>query len=270
MIKDEEGSGRRLAMKLENVQNLVFHTNTPMTSLTLNEWIDTNPDLVPDMITVPSLRRLIVRPRRGSGANGAFHAGLRVLGSGALGLGNVHVAGTIGAVTWIVHGRVGRILAGSISSGFSASIAGPLSTITVKGHASGDIAATDIRRAMVVGDLTNARWIAGATFGTDGVVGAAPDTFGTGKFKALTVRGQMRNSLVAAGVAPQGPVDFRSDFEAAVSFVDPESTVIRRISIRGGMDSDSRFIAGGLPRRVRVGTENIDPSTDMRFRTPPI
>jgi uncharacterized delta-60 repeat protein len=150
------------------------------------------------------------------------------------------------------------LLSGTLSAGGgvgSIVLAGLTGTIGV----SGSIGEVAIGR----GGLTNATILAGANLGSDGQLGGsgtAADTFSGAAIDKLKVAGAVTGSLIAAGLVPQDG-----------ALLGPGKTIaggtasrIGLISIRGGIDDASHFIAGAfggvaIPRKLK------DLSTDARF-----
>lgn len=226
------------------------------------------------MIKAASLGRLkSLIAKHGATGNGDVNVDLRLNENSSeplpLAIRTVRITGRIIGGTWFVNGGAGKVTAHSIGEGFSATIAGTLTGIATRYDAGGDIAARTLKRAKVGGDLRRARWLAGVQFGLDGMIGGGDDHFGPGRFESLTVVGQAMKTLIGAGIAPAGPGDILTDFTSEAMIVDPATNIVRRMTLRGGADADSRFIAGAFPKTITVGDRKIDPLSDERFRVNP-
>ena len=150
------------------------------------------------------------------------------------------------------------LLSGTFSAGGavgSISLLGLTGTIGV----SGSIGAISIGKS----GLANANILAGANFGSDGQLGGAgtaADTFAAASIGKLKVAGAVAGSLVAAGLDPAGGVLLAAGDTVAGG----AASRFGSISIHGGVDQASHFIAGAfgsvaIPRKLK------DIAADSRF-----
>ena len=127
--------------------------------------------------------------------------------------------------------------------------------------AGGTIAVNGAITSLLVDNLDQAKILSGANLGEDARLGGTEsnaDVFGVGVIGAVKVRGQIVNSIVAAGLNPNDGVIGNDDDTVTAG------STLRTLSAKGA-DENSRFYASTfgnvrLPRR-------IDPATDPRFET---
>gem|GEM_PF-6623419 len=136
-----------LSAKFNNVTDLTFNSDTPLKSLTVNNWQDNDPN--PDTITGPWLKKLIARQN--------FAADLTLTDDSApKTLGNVKVKGSITGGTWNIDGSGGKISAFDIDDDWSAVFTGNLAGLSTKSDAAGHINALSIKAISVKGNYTDA------------------------------------------------------------------------------------------------------------------
>jgi uncharacterized delta-60 repeat protein len=123
--------------------------------------------------------------------------------------------------------------------------------------ASGSIGTIGVR-----GDVAGGRILAGADLGAGGKVGGtgtSADTFAAATIDRITVRGPVSGSVVGAGLDPVDG-EFNDDDNEVVGGT---ASVIRSVSIRGGVDPSTKVYAGAFGRIRAPGT--IDPATSPNF-----
>lgn len=144
--------------------------------------------------------------------------------------------------TFFVNGALGKVSAGTVTGTIAS--------------------ANSIGNVSLFGSLTGAQVLAGANFGADGKAGGTgsnADTFAAGSIKAIKVSGSVATSTVAAGVNPvNGTYGDNDDL-----LLGGTGSAIQRVSIRGTIDTSSRFIAGAFGK-ARI-PQPVDPATDPHF-----
>ncbi len=207
-----------LKIRLHDVVDLSITSLTPIKSLSLNSWRDS--DMVMDMIAVAGLGRLVVKED--------FAAGLTLAGDiDDFVLGSVRVGGVISSGGWNVLGGVKTISAGSIDDGFSLFAAGELGCLKVAGDCGGSIRVGDAGKIYVGGEYSDA------------------DLMVAGGLDYLRVGGSMLNvNLRAGGVI--GSVKAESIINSMV-FAGIDD------SVSGLPASSEDFSDFGLIGRVRFG-----------------
>ena len=209
-----------LKIRLHDVVDLSITSLTPIKSLSLNSWQDTDMVMVMDMIAAAGLGRLVVKED--------FAAGLTLAGDiDDFVLGSVRVGGVISSGGWNVLGGVKTISAGSIDDGFSLFAAGELGCLKVAGDCGGSIRVGDAGKIYVSGEYSDA------------------DLMVAGGLDYLRVGGSMLNvNLRAGGVI--GSVKAESIINSMV-FAGIDD------SVSGLPASSEEFSDFGLIGRVRFG-----------------
>ena len=148
----------------------------------------------------------------------------------------------------------GIVIAGGISSLSVGDIDGSIScsgvlTNAKVGAVSGTIAAQSIH-ALNVASMSGATILAGANLGSDGQLGgsgSAADTYSAGQILELNVNGSIATSFIGAGADPvDGVLGDGDDISAG------EGSLIRRITVKKGIDAATRFEATSLPKTVSL------------------
>ncbi|HLZ10332.1 MAG TPA: hypothetical protein VKT80_17215, partial [Chloroflexota bacterium] len=145
---------------------------------------------------------------------------------GRASLGNVTVTGGLKSITattsdlvgtFNVSGALAKATFGAISGVLRAGGAiGSLTTTSLSGTVSsgagigkvklgaftGTLAAATSIASVSAASMTNAKLLAGANLGANGILGGGDDTFGAGSINTFSVTGAMSGSIVAAGVDP--------------------------------------------------------------------
>ncbi|HWE96449.1 MAG TPA: hypothetical protein VG269_20980 [Tepidisphaeraceae bacterium] len=197
-------------------------------------------------------------------STGGFLSALKVgpagQASGAAVLGKVNLKGALGGI-WVINGGVASLTAGSVSPTFSGTIAGQLAKMIIKGSAGGNLAALAMGSVQITGSLSGAKYLAGASFGADGIIGGSNDTYGPGSIGSFSVGGAVTQSLIGAGFDPVDGIFLNGNDVIQGG----ASSVIKSISIRKTADSSSRFLAGAYSK-VKIAGKKVDPTTDPRFK----
>ena len=248
------GRSASVTFQLANVSNLSIHSATPILSLDVNKWSDT--DAIPDEIIAPRIASLNSR--------GKFSANLRLSGDGTSPtLGNTLIAGALSGGVWSITGDGGPITARSAALQFSASFSGALASFQTTTRFRGVLAAASIGTINVGGDLNGARILAGANLGTDGKLGGSgsdADTFVLGTIGSIFVSGRAINSIVGAGLRPiDGTLGHDND-----AVVGRASSQIGDLVILA-TSSNSLFASGAFLGRAEVGGNTVDPTMDVQF-----
>jgi hypothetical protein len=229
--------------------------------------LDIRGNLTGDLTTTGGVGRLTVRGNLAGSAAAASFSTVNVRGALA---GAVNSAAALSRLI-VVGGSTGQVRAGgSITQanvrgglGGGLSTGGALSRLNVRGDLTATVgAAASINSLVVAGNVNGAMVLAGADLGSDGQLGgtdAAADTFGAGALSTIRVSGAVNNSLLGAGLDPVNGVFLDSD-DRVIGVAD---SVMRRITVRGGVDNASRFVAGVFGT-VAV-PKPIDPASDPRF-----
>ncbi|MDB5174337.1 MAG: Phosphoesterase, PA-phosphatase related protein [Phycisphaerales bacterium] len=195
-------------------------------------------------------------------SSGNFLAGLNVgpagQAPGAAVLGTVNVKGSMGGV-WVINGGVKSVTAAAMGSTFSATVAGQLAKLVIKGNANGNLAALAMGVIQIGGILSNANFLAGESFGADGRINGN-ETFGPGSIGTFSA-GSVVNSVVAAGLDPVDRVFFNGN-----DVIDGgASSVIKSLTIKRTADNNSRFLAGAI-RTAKINGKKVNPAADARFK----
>ncbi len=250
------GASAALTLEGDNFSGVSVNSAEPIKSIAVQSWTGAG------QITAPSVGTL--------SSKGAFNPDLILSGAGvkanATTLGKV----TIGEITdgaWSIGGAGGAVTVGSIDPSWSAGYSGNLQGLTATGNVGGTLAAAQIGMVNVKGNLSEARFLAGANFGTDGVAGgsgADADTFGSGTMLGLTVGGTASDVIVAVGLDPQDDILFNGN-----DTLTGATSAIKALSIKGAV-TDSFFVANVLPKSVTLAGAKVVPvpATDPWFQIP--
>ena len=250
------GLSGQLTLQGGDFNGVSVNSAEPIQSIAVHSWTGAG------QISAPSLGTL--------SSKAAFHPDLFLSGTGvkagATTLGNV----TIGEITggsWGIEGSGGALSVGSIDPGWSASFSGSLKSLTATGNVAGDLAAGQIGMINIKGNLSQARFFAGANFGADGVPGGSgpnADTFAAGSILGLTVGGTASDVVVAAGLNPEDGILFNGN-----DTLTGATSAIKALSIKGAV-TNSFFLGNVLPKSVTLGGLKVVPSpaSDPRFQVP--
>jgi hypothetical protein len=180
--------GDTVTVILDRVKNADLVSLTPIDTLIVTEWIDDDGD--PDTITAPWIGKIIVNGDSRNGVAGDFGAGLNLSGeglaAGAPALGSLTAKGRLDGA-WDITGGIKKLVAGSVSDTWEASVSGAIGTIKVAGDVAGTLSALSIGSATVGGSLT------GATLTLSQAVDLALRSLG-----GLTVKGDVLDSEIRA------------------------------------------------------------------------
>jgi hypothetical protein len=116
---------------------------------------------------------------------------------------------------------------------------------------------------LVAKNVSNSTILAGADLGADfalGGSGAAADTFRAGRIGAVTIKGSVTASVVAAGLNPLDGVLHNGD-----AIIGGLTSKIAALTIKGSASADSYFAAGKFVPPVKIGPLTITPANDRRF-----
>ena len=249
------------------VVDLSIDSNTPIGSLTVTDWDDTNGD---DLIETPELKK--VKSKEDFAPSGIIISDEE--GEGYLG--KMTVENLLGG-TWYVDGDSAGIDTGSTAPTFKMNVLGKMSGLKVDTDFSGILAAYNIGSVDISGNVVNALILAGADLGTDmelGGSGDEADLFFSGDFSKLSVKGGITTSTFGAGLDPfNGVIGDGDDF-----VVGKTNSSFGSINVRGLADGQTRFAAGKFSGKPKIGGTSLDPNGDPRFilastvldETPPV
>jgi hypothetical protein len=241
---------------LGSVVDLLLQSGTPLASLKVADWQDTDDN---DLVQAPLLKKLT----SAADLKTSLHLQNTVEGAGTLG--PVTVKGVLDG-TWFVDGAASGVTAGSVDPTFSMNTRGKLTKISAKTTLSGVWAATAIGTVKAGTDLTGATILAGAELGDDaklGGTGADTDLFFRGTLGSVSVRGGMVNSVLGAGLDPVNGVFGDSD-----DFVTGKNrSTMGSVHVAGTSDTQSRIAAGKFST-ISIGGTRIDPPGDPRILLP--
>ncbi len=128
------------------------------------------------------------------------------------------------------------------------------------------IIAGTVKAVTIVGNVYETQWSAAGGFGAVTIKGdIAASTINAGHDRSAgTYIGASIKKLTVTGTASTLGVNAGYDGNSSTLL---QGGQIKAITIKGGVDTDSRFAADLLPRRVKFGTLSIDPLADERFST---
>ncbi len=180
----------------------------------------------------------------------------------AIALGKASFKGAVDEAVWVVKGPTKKFATNTIGPNLSASFEALVGAMKIKGNASGDVAMAASGKVKIGGNLENARWLFGATWGDDGMVGGTDgdaDTFDQTVLPGFDVKGNVTNSLVAVGPQPtDGTV--LNNFDGGATIVGGAASAVTKMSVKGALDALSRFIAGLFPTSVKIGALKVNPN----------
>ncbi len=250
------GLTAQLTLQGADFDGVSVNSAEPIKSIAVQTWTGAG------QISAPSVGTLT--------SKAAFNPDLFLSGTGvkagATTLGNV----TIGEITggaWSIGGSGGALKVASIDASWSAGFSGSFKSLTASGNVAGDLAAAQIGAIDIKGNLSQARFFAGANFGADGMLGgsgADADTFGPGSIAGLTVGGTASDVIVAAGLDPGDGILFNGD-----DTLTGATSAIKALSIKGAV-TNSFFVGNILPKSVTLAGQKVAPApaSDPRFQIP--
>ncbi|HZL35933.1 MAG TPA: hypothetical protein VFC78_11525 [Tepidisphaeraceae bacterium] len=173
---------------------------------------------------------------------------LTARGHARIPLGNIAISGSLRSIIAPTADLTGTI-----------SIAGSVAAVSLGNVMGGIVAAGNSIGTFSASTLTGAKLLAGASLGTDGQIGGGDDAYAPGTIGLIKLTGPATNSFIAAGFAPaDGLFD-----NSAGTVLGGIASEIRAITIRGGVDASTRFIAGAFGA-VRI-PGRVQPGSDPRF-----
>ncbi len=148
---------------------------------------------------------------------------------------------------------------------------GAAGTISVKATKTGpggnvigaSIVASAIGALSIKRDTIASHILAGANLGTDHAPGGGDDTFGGGTIGNVKIGGSVSGaSVIGAGLSSINATFKDSDD----TIIGGAASVVKRLAITGTADADSYFAAGLFKAPPKVGSAQIDPAADGRFK----
>lgn len=231
---------QRNTFSLGEVRDSIISTNVPLAELHTTRWIDT--DGGGDRLVAPSIGSIT--------SLGDFQPSVTISSrtpSDNFSIITADIKGRISG-SWDIAFGVRRFQSGPVTNDFRATFGGNIDTFNVNGNFEGLLAAPNINRMFVTGDLRGANVLVGTTLGNDvllGGTGNAADSFTPGRLGDFTTRGSVINSLVAAGLNPVDNIYLNGDDTLA------NNSSIGRIQIYRNLEN-SRFAAASIPSTVRI------------------
>ena len=154
------------------------------------------------------------------------------------------------AGTLSIAGTAGKLVLGGVTGVIA--VSGAIGSLTIGGNVSG------------------AKILSGADLGSDGQIGgtgAASDLFAVGSIGAIRISGSVSSSVIAAGLRPatDSNAGISSFLGSGATVIGGSSSNIGSIVVRGGVDLESRFVAGVFSR-ARIPS-SVDIGSDVRFET---
>ncbi len=196
-------------------------------------------------------------------ANGG-HIDLRLSDGGRGARLNVRTRGGDGRLTLgdvVVNGDLKRLSA--VTSDLTGTLfsSGNIGSISL-GNLTGTLAAVGSIADLAAATLSSARVFSGANFGSDakpGGAGADADTFANGLIRRIRTSGSVTDSLVGAGLDPVDGIYLNGNDRVVGGVL----STIDSISLRGGVDESTRFVAGAF-KSAKLPTKAV-PSMDPHF-----
>jgi hypothetical protein len=245
------GIGRDLGIALGQVTDSTLFSRTPLRSVSVDRWRDT--DATADELAAPYIDKLSSKGNFEAGVSTTVsHKGFSIM---QLGVGG-HISGN-----WSIRGAINNMEVGSIASAFGGTVNGNISTLRVRGNAGGSLGVGNINRFIVGGNMTGATYLAGANLGADGKLDGdveGDDTFTTGRFGLIEIRGKMINSTIGAGLRTDDAIIGNADDQLS------SSGQIDTIIVKHGMTS-SHFVAAHMPKKANVNFRDITTAGNPSF-----
>ena len=260
------GAQESLSLKVDQLSDVSLISQAPIKSIEATEWLDLNS--TPDVLAAPTVDKLKIDGDKKRNLAGDFQAGLYLSGSGTgePTLEKVEIDGHVSDGIWQVQGDVDQLTVGSTATDWSVNIDGTLEKLKVEDNFQGTLAAQDIEKVDIKGDLTQAHILSGTHLGADGQLGGsdtAADIYGSGTIEEVKVKGDVIDAVVGAGLDPLDGV-FNNGNDQLVGGLESE---IEKLEIKETASSDSLFAAGAFGK-TKIDGATIDPETDERFLTP--
>jgi hypothetical protein len=247
------GVGKDLAISLGKVTDSTLFSRTPLRDFAAERWRDT--DSTPDELAAPYIDKISVKGDLDAGVSTTgTHKGFAI---NRIGVGG-HISGT-----WSVRGAVSDMEVGSIAAAFSGTITGNVGGLRVRGAAGGTLGVANVGRFIVGGDVTGATYLAGANLGADGKLDGdvnGDDSFTSGRWGLIEIRGKMINSTIAAGLRTGDGIIGNGDDQLS------SGGQIDTIIVKHGMTS-SHFAAVKMPKKANVNFKDISTANNPNFIT---
>ena len=239
------GTKGRPSFAFDAVSDLSVASTVPLGSFSASSWSAPHYGEV----SAPSVAALRVA--------GPFAPNLTLTDDAKVSLGSAAL-GNVTAGTWLVAGRVGSVSARSTASSWSATVAGPVRSVTTAGDLAGSMTAPSIGTVRVGHDLT------AATIALTGPMGRGYDlntlvVNGTvsssalrsaGNVNAVTV-GSITDSTVFAGVAPTVSALPTSTADFA------SGSRLNRFTVTGRGAGATGALAGSIVAAANVGSVRV-------------
>lgn len=236
---------------LGTVRDAIVSADVPFNSFDVRSWVDTNGG--GDLLSVPSIITF--------SSGGDFQPSVTLTSQNDRGQFSVEKVSVRGRVSgsWRLASGVRRLEFGSATPDYTGTIGGTVEFFSVTGNFEGLIAATQINRIFVGGNIRNGRILAGAQLGNDvllGGTGSDADSYRASVITEITVRGSVTNSLIAAGIRSTDNQFLNSDDTFATG-----TSRIGRIQVYREV-TNSFFVAPSFPTTVRVRFNNNLPTAN--------
>jgi len=257
---DIASGGTPTRFTARNIDNFAFISDSPLASFKASNWSVADPTptddddtlRTDDYLSAPYVSTLTI-------ANN-FETDLFLDGSNAPRANTLGKTSIRGDTTgfWVVNGNATGITIGSASADFEASFNGTLTSFTTLRGFDGAISALTIGKLDFRGDLFGAGISSGFFLGDDLSFGGeggesdnVPESLLFGSIASLSIKGNVTDSLISAGLySPDG-----ESFE----FTFGQAAAIRKITITGEF-SNSEFYGQVFPRTVKIGAETLIPA----------
>jgi hypothetical protein len=249
------GLTKDVGMTFAKVTDSSIVSNTPIRGISVKSWRNTDS-------TLDTLAAVYITNIQ---SDGEFDASVNTSIAGPKGpsITNVKVKGALANAVWHVTGDVYGIQVASIASTWGGTVTGTIHELYVGGNASGSFGAGNFNHVVVIGDLVNANYLAGTDLGADGKIGGTgnnADTYNAGQVGKIELRGNMINSVVAAGLKTDDDILLNSDDQ--LNTAGSINVIIVKKSI-----INSHFAAHDLPKTVSINFKNVNTANDPRFVT---
>jgi len=240
-------------ISLGRVADLLIQSGAPIKKLTVVDWDDTDAN---DKIVAPVIEKIESKEDFAPGASLKDDNYNKPL------LGELKVKGLLGGV-WTIESGTGKISAGVVGENFSMNATDTIKSVDVSGDFRGVLASTEIGKINIKGSVIGAHILAGADLGDDAQLGGTGDNqdlYFKGEIKGLTVKGEVRNSVIGVGLDPVNGV-----FGDGNDIVTGKTrSSFGSISIKGVADALTVLAAGKFSKVSIAGTKTV-PAGDPRF-----
>ena len=248
------GGGTVASLSLGLVNNLSLTTTGGIRTLIATTWTGGS-------ITSPWITTLR--------SKGIFNANLAISGVGApagVAVGSLIAARIVGpdetatGGSWQVTGNIGKLSAASFEGNFVLNDTGLIKSIASAGGLNGTIDANAVGTISVRGTVENLVLNTATTIGTISIIGALETSTinsginQVGAIASLRVTGSATGDTVTSG------------YDAATQTILPGG-LIKAITITGPVDTTTKFLATGFPKKATLGGVAVDPTTDPHFQS---